>query len=74
MLSFLCRFSSRECRSRVSSLYLPLVTIAVDNLDKLFSWSVEGEVRIVGTVNPNEHLNLILTAISDNVPNVSSRV
>ncbi len=42
----------------------------MDNLDKLFSWSTEGEVRIAGTVNPNEHLNLILTAISDNVPNV----
>ncbi len=29
------------------------------------------QTRIAGTVNPNEHLNLILTAISDNVPNVS---
>ncbi len=39
------RYSTRDCRARVSSLYLPLVTIAVDNLDKLFSWSAEGEVR-----------------------------
>ena len=47
--------------------------VVIDNLAKLYSWSAEGEVRIVGAANPNEHLNLILTAISDNVPNVSER-
>ena len=61
---------SRDARARVASLYLPLVAIAIDNMGKLFSWTGEGDVRIVGSANNNEHLNLILTAISDNVPNV----
>jgi len=58
----------------VASLYLPLVTVVLENLDKLFSWPTEGESRIAGTVNPNEHLNLILTAISDNVPNAKGPI
>ncbi len=64
------RYASGDCRARVASLYLPLVAIVLDNLEKLFSWPTEGETRIVGAANQNEHLNLILTAISDNVPNV----
>jgi hypothetical protein len=56
----------------VANLYLPLVGIMIDNLAKLYSWSSEGETRIVGSGNEkNEHLNSILTRISDNVPNVS---
>lgn len=65
------RYKDREVKARVANLYLPLVGIVVDNLSKLYSWSTEGEVRIVGSANPNEHLNFILTAISDNLPNVS---
>ena len=68
------RYKDRECRARVASLYLPLVGIVIDNLGKLYSWSTEGEVRIVGSANPNEHLNLILTAISDNVPNAKGPI
>ncbi len=64
------RFKDSECRARVANLYLPIVGIMIDNLAKLYSWPTEGETRIVGTGNQNEHLNLILTAISDNVPNV----
>ena len=40
---------------------------------QLYSWTSEGEARIVGK-NHDEHLNLVLSKISDNVPNVSSRV
>ena len=65
------RYQDREVRARVASLYLPLVGICIDNLARLYSWSHVGEVRIVGSSDPNEHLNMILTAISDNVPNVS---
>ena len=57
--------------ARVANLYLPLVGILIDNLPKLFAWPSEGEVRIVWPDSKNENLNLILTAISDNVPNVS---
>ena len=40
---------------------------------QLYSWTSEGEARIVGK-NHDEHLNLVLSKISDNVPNVSSLV
>ncbi len=65
------RFQDKDTRHRVANLYLPLIAIIIDNLPKLFAWSTEGEVRIVGNSNQNEHLNLILNVISDNVPNVS---
>ena len=63
------RYHEPDLRSRVANLYLPLVAIIIDNLPKLFSWSIEGEVRIVGNSNANEHLNMILNVISDNLPN-----
>ena len=47
------------------------IAIIIDNLPKLFAWTAEGEVRIVGNANQNEHLNHILNVISDNLPNVS---
>ena len=59
-----------ECKARVANLYLPIVGIMIDNMTKLYAWHVEGETRIAGTSNQNEHLTAILTAISDNVPNV----
>lgn len=66
------RFSKDpECKARVANLYLPLVGIMIDNMTKLYAWHAEGETRIAGTSNQNEHLTAILTAISDNVPNVS---
>ena len=40
-------------------------------LFQLYAWTNEGEVRIVGT-NQNEHLNLVLNKIADNLPSVSS--
>jgi hypothetical protein len=64
------RYNATPHRSRVANLYLPLVAVIIDNLSKLHSWTVEGESRIVGGNNPNEHLNLILNVISDNLPNV----
>lgn len=63
------RYQDHEIRSRVANLYLPLIAIIIDNLGKLFAWATEGEVRIVGSSNPNEHLNMILNVISDNLPN-----
>ena len=65
------RFNETNLRSRVANLYLPLIAIIIDNFQKLFAWTAEGEVRIVGNANQNEHLNLILNVISDNLPNVS---
>ena len=66
------RFNETSLRCRVANLYLPLIAIIIDNLPKLFAWTAEGEVRIVGNANQNEqHLNLILNVISDNLPNVS---
>ena len=65
------RFVEANVRSRVANLYLPLIAIIIDNLPKLFAWTAEGETRIVGNANQNEHLNLILNVISDNLPNVS---
>ena len=69
----------REARSRVANLYLPLVGVAIDNLGKLYSWPSEGDIRIVasggGSGGANEHhLNMILTAISDNVPNAKGPI
>ena len=61
-----------ECKSRVANLYLPVVGIMIDNLAKLYAWHVEGETRIAGTSNQNEHLTAILDAISDYAPNVSN--
>ena len=63
------RFSEKERKHRVANLYLPLIAIIIDNLNKLFAWPTEGEVRIVGT-NQNEHLNMILNCISDNLSTV----
>ena len=63
-----------ECKARVANLYLPLVGVVIDNMAKLYAWHVEGETRIAGTSNQNEHLTAILTAISDNVPNVRFRL
>ena len=60
-----------ECKSRVANLYLPVVGIMIENLAKLYAWHVEGETRIAGTSNQNEHLTAILDAISDYAPNVS---
>ena len=68
------RFLETSLRCRVANLYLPLIAIIIDNLPKLFAWTAEGEVRIVGNANQNEHLNLILNVISDNLPNVSQKV
>ena len=64
------RFKDQERRSRVANLYMPLIAIIIDNMAKLFAWTTEGEIRIVGNNNQNEHLNLILNVISDNIPNV----
>ena len=63
------RYQEAGLRSRVANLYLPLIAIIIDNLGKLYSWTAEGEVRIVGTNHQNEHLNMILNVISDNLPN-----
>lgn len=66
------RFQDQEVRSRVANLYLPVIAIIIDNLPKLFSWTMEGEVRIVGSSAQNEHLNMVLNIISDNAkgPNI----
>ena len=61
-------------KPRVANLYLPLIAIIIDNLGKLYSWTAEGEVRIVGSNHQNEHLNMILNVISDNLPNASGPV
>ena len=52
----------------------PLIAIIIDNLGKLYSWAAEGEVRIVGNNQQNEHLNMILNVISDNLPNVKGPI
>lgn len=46
-----------------------LIKIVLDFL-QLYAWTSEGEARIVGK-NHDEHLNLVLSKISDNMPNVS---
>ena len=43
------RYQDPDIRSRVANLYLPLIAIIIDNLPKLYSWSSDGEVRIVGS-------------------------
>ena len=65
------RYQETDIRSRVANLYLPLIAIIIDNLAKLYSWSTEGEVRIVGSNNAanEQHLNMVLNLISDNLPN-----
>ena len=68
------RFQEPALRSRVANLYLPLIAIIIDNLGKLYSWAAEGEVRIVGNNQQNEHLNMILNVISDNLPNVKGPI
>ena len=64
------RFSGRERRSRVANLYLPLVAICIDNLNKLFAWLSDGESRIAG-INPNDHNSHILKEISGHLSSVS---
>ena len=68
------RYQEPEVRHRVSNLYLPLIAIIIDNLEKLFSWSVEGESRIVGSNPQNEQISMILNVISDNLPAARGRV
>ena len=57
------RFKGRERRARVANLYLPLVAICIDNLNKLHAWLADGESRIAGT-NPNDSNSLIMREIS----------
>ena len=64
------RYQEPALRSRVANLYLPLIAIIIDNFAKLYSWTSDGEVRIVGSNHQNENLNMILNVISDNFPNV----
>lgn len=65
------RYRDGESKARVASLYLPLVGILIDHLGKLYAWTAEGEIRIIWPNSQNDqNLNLILTAISDNMPNV----
>ena len=54
--------------------FLYPIAIIIDNLGKLYSWAAEGEVRIVGNNQQNEHLNMILNVISDNLPNVKGPI
>ena len=68
------RYQDPDVRHRVSNLYLPLIAIIIDNLEKLFSWSTEGESRIVGSNPQNEHINMILNVISDNIPAARGKV
>ncbi|CAB4062764.1 DOCK6_7_8 [Lepeophtheirus salmonis] len=42
------RYQEPEYRSRVASLYLPLVSIIIDNCHKLYAWVENGDSRIVG--------------------------
>ena len=64
------RFSGRERRSRVANLYLPLVAVCIDNLNKLYAWLSDGESRIAG-INPNDHNSHILKEISGHLSSVS---
>ena len=68
------RYQDPDVRHRVSNLYLPLIAIIIDNLEKLYSWSTEGESRIVGSNPQNEHINMILNVISDNIPAARGKV
>ena len=68
------RYQDAALRFRVANLYLPLIAIIIDNLGKLYSWTAEGEIRIVGSNQQNEQLNMILNVISDNLPNVKGVV
>ncbi len=68
------RYQDPSLRSRVANLYLPLIAIIIDNLSKLFSWTADGEVRIVGSNQQNGHLNMILNQISDNLPKMGGPI
>ncbi|XP_071743636.1 dedicator of cytokinesis protein 7 isoform X2 [Lepeophtheirus salmonis] len=62
------RYQEPEYRSRVASLYLPLVSIIIDNCHKLYAWVENGDSRIVGNgYGQNLNLNLILNVISSNL-------
>ena len=43
----------------------------VSLFSQLYAWTSDGEARIVGT-NQNEHFNLVLSKIADNMPDVST--
>lgn len=75
------RYADVDCKARVASLYIPLVGILIDNLGKLYSWPMVHDdtaapdlQRIVWPDSAkSENLNIILTAISDNVPNAKGK-